>query len=120
MVLGLIIEMPSNPDAFQKFTGFATHIVPKGHAENSPAFQRWVQGHTGPRPERTAELLPRILPVSRPFGTHATNDGIPALKRRAIFNHPSGMMRAARLRNAFVNFHRASGLTHNHGNPRIC
>src|SRR2546425_8992463 len=72
-------------------------VVPKGHCENSPAFQRWVQEQREPRPEGTAELGPQIFSVSRPFGTETTDDGLPALKRRAIFDHPSGMMPVARL-----------------------
>src|SRR6266487_2791846 len=77
-------------------------FVPKGHPENSPAFQRWAQEQTEPRPEGTIELVPQVLPFGRPFGTDITDDGLPALKRRAIFNHPSGMMPAARLRNPFA------------------
>ena len=94
-------------NAFRKFKGSASTIVPKGHPENSPAFQRWVQGQAEPRPEGTAELVPPILPVSRPFGTNSIDHGLPALKRRAIFDHPSGMTPAARLRNDFANSRKA-------------
>src|SRR6266540_425216 len=97
-------------NVIREFTDCVNVLVPKGHPENSPAFQRWVAGQTALRPEGTAELallrVP-IVPVSRPFGTDRTDDELPALKRRAIFSHPSGMMPAAHLRNAFVNTRKA-------------
>src|SRR5437867_13435485 len=44
-------------------------FVPKGHPENSPAFQRWVQEQIEPRPEGTIELVPQVIRFGRPFGT---------------------------------------------------
>ncbi len=45
-----------------------------------------------------------------PSGLIQLTMGLPALKRRAIFKHPSGMLPAARLRSAFGNSRKALGL----------
>ena len=62
-------------------------FCPDGTIENSPAFQRRVWRDRRLSPEGTAEL--GVL--SRPFGTWPAQATVPALKRRAIINHPSGM-----------------------------
>ena len=52
-------------------------------------------------PEGTAESIPQLTqalhPISHPFGTYAIAHPIPALKRRASFIDPSGIMFGASL-----------------------
>src|SRR5262245_52536993 len=65
-------------------------VHPEGMFENSPAFQRWESGpKQEPSPEGTVESL-----FSRPFGTDASANLNPALKRRAIPICPFGTPRA--------------------------
>jgi len=61
---------------------------PEGTSDNSPAFQRWVWVIGRISPEGTAEAMV----LNRPFGTWRSFTGVPALKRWAIINHPSGIM----------------------------
>jgi hypothetical protein len=49
-------------------------LVPEGHGENSPTFQRWGRPERAPRPEGTVEIL---LSLGRPFGTQFPLDPDP-------------------------------------------
>jgi hypothetical protein len=92
---------------FENPSACANRLVPRGHPENSPAFQfqRRVRNQTRLRPEEgTAESVRAIVPLNRPFGMDADAGGDPALKRRPILSHPSGMISAACLRERFREF----------------
>ena len=61
-----------------KFTGSATDIVPKGHLENSPAFQRWVKRGVRQSPEGTVESMPQTScqPSLRDFYNFPVTPGV--------------------------------------------
>ena len=90
--MAAVLENGKWPDAMMipvsdNSAGTPSHPFPGGTDENSPAFQRRVCTTVGISPEGTAEAVV----FSRPFGTQCRLATIPALKRRAILNHPSGM-----------------------------
>ena len=79
--------VPVKPNAFWEFS---PKVVPEGHRENSPAFQRWVVRCRPPSPVGTAEAQARNPVFYRPFGTCFRFGPNPALKRWAIIGCPSG------------------------------
>jgi len=76
-----------------RLTCRANVVVPEGHPENSPAFQRWDQDEASSRPEGTAE----IVPPGRPFGTdtiHAEYPGVetPGYSRSSLRDDVNGRL----------------------------
>ena len=84
--------------------------VPEGLTENSPAFQRRVRSREKPSPEGTAEPAV-IIHSAVPSGLHALRASFPALKRRAILDHPFGIP-------VHCGFTRFRNSTFNHTLPR--
>ncbi len=74
-------------NAFREFDELP---VPKGHTDNSPAFQRWVVNRQGTSPEGTADAVGEAIDLRRPAGTLHSFATVPALKRRAILACPFG------------------------------
>ena len=75
------------PNAFREFGV----LVPEGHGEKSPAFQRWVVAGREASPGGTIETWISGSGFCRPSGTlESIQSRDPALKRRAIVECPSG------------------------------
>ena len=73
------------------FGNSASVLVPEGHRENSPAFQRWVEAGRQASPGGTTEnwvSISGFLSSLRDSGGRQPRD--PALKRWAIVECPSG------------------------------
>ena len=64
-------------------------FVPEGHMTIVRRFNAGTKRERQSSPEGTVD--PARL--SHPFGTYTSATSNPALKRRVILNHPSGMMR---------------------------
>jgi hypothetical protein len=80
-------------DAFRGFGGARVFNVPKGHRENSPAFQRWGGVQKAVSPEETADLnsewemkSAEFHPSLRDFGLSAS---IPSLEKAGLFSFVS-------------------------------
>ena len=80
-------EVGLNRNAFREFGV----LVPEGHRENSPAFQRWVEAGRQASPGGTTEnwvSISGFLPSLRDSGGRQPRD--PAFQRWAIVECPSG------------------------------
>ena len=78
-------NIPSKPNAFREFP---EPFVPKGHRENSPAFQRREETPVRPSPEGTAELSGTFSAVPSGLVLHPLS---PSVKTPGYFhNVPAG------------------------------
>ena len=70
-------------------------------------FNAGFRGTQGRVPKGRLNSCHKYFQSAVPSGLIQLTLGLPALKRRAIFKHPSGMVPAARRRNAFANSRKA-------------